>query len=243
MARAPLLSSDYTRQSLAGIGSLVLTVTVLFPSQVEAVRNAQARHGDDGWAGAYISSELPILYLVFWVAFSGIYCFYTHIVFNDLDSHTLHEVCGHQYRAPARWWHSIVGSTSAESWTISAASVASALTILIATTGQLRGSFYMIILGFCAVAGSWAIMAYSFALRYARIRASGQRMDVPVEDPPLFTDFLTHSILVSTMTGGYARLHTREAWTAQRSHTLLAFAFNTVIVAMSVTLLFGGFAA
>lgn len=242
MTRAPLLSSDYTRQSLAGVGSLVLTATVLLPSQVEAVRHAQAVHGDAGWVGAYVGAEFPLLYLVFWVAFSGIYCFYTHVVFTGLDSPELHEICGRQYRAPARWWHSIVGSTSAESWTISAASVASALTILIATTGQLRGSIFMIMLGFCAVAGSWAIMAYSFALRYARIRASGQRMDVPVENAPVFADFLTHSVLASTMTGGHARLHTREAWTAQRSHTLLAFAFNTVIVAMSVTLLFGRFA-
>ncbi len=241
MVRPSVLVGDNLRQTMAGLGSLLLTVALLLPSQLGAVRDAREAH-DDGWVAAYVGAELPVLYLVFWVAFSGIYCFYTHSAFSRLDSGALHEVCGRQYHAPARWWHSLIGSTSAESWTISAATVASVLTILIATTGQLRGSVLMIILGFCAVGGSWAIMVYSFALRYARIRASGQRMDVPVEDPPVFADFLTHAILVSAMNGGFAHLHTREAWTAQRSHTLLAFAFNTVIVAMSVTLLFGGFA-
>nr|WP_232483291.1 DUF1345 domain-containing protein [Brevibacterium yomogidense] len=180
--------------------------------------------------------------MVFWVLFSSLYCVVTHWAYVRLDSARLHAVCAAQHRAPVRWWHSALGSSSAESWTMSAATVAACLTILIATTGMLRDSVLMILLGFGTVAGSWAMMVYSFALRYARIRASGQRMDIPVEDAPVFGDFLAQSIFVSTMIGGYALLHTREAWTAQRSHTVLAFAFNTVIVAMSVTLLFGGIA-
>lgn len=238
----PLLTSDYARQYGAAIIALVATGGTLYPSLVETGQDLQRRMGDSGFLSAFFTEVAPLVFLVFWVLFSCVYCVATHWAYVRLDSARLHAVCAAQYRAPARWWHSVLGSTSAESWTMSAASVAACLTILIATTGMLRESVLMILLGFGTVAGSWAMMAYSFALRYARIRASGQQVDFPVEDSPVFGDFLSQSIFVSTLIGGHARLHTREAWTAQRSHSVLAFAFNTVIVAMSVTLLFGGIA-
>ena len=238
----PFLTGDYVRQYSSATVALLATIGILASYLLEAAQDLRERSSGSTFFSAYFTEVAPLVYLVFWLLFAVLYCVVTHWAYVRLDSARLHAVCAAQYRAPARWWHSALGSVSAESWTMSAASVAACLTILIATTGMLRDSVLMILLGFGTVAGSWAMMVYSFALRYARIRASGQRMDIPVEDAPVFADFLAQSIFVCTLIGGYASLHTREAWTAQRSHTVLAFAFNTVIVAMSVTLLFGGIA-
>ncbi|WP_254668911.1 DUF1345 domain-containing protein [Brevibacterium sp. CS2] len=57
----------------------------------------------------------------------------------------------------------------------------------------------------------------------------------------MFGDHLTMAFTMSTMASTLgARIRTRTGWRAAREHTALAFVFNTVIVAMTVSLLFGG---
>lgn len=58
---------------------------------------------------------------------------------------------------------------------------------------------------------------------------------------PRFADYLTLAVLLSTMAATVsARVRSRKAWTLVRINVVFAFAFNSVIVAMMVSLLFGG---
>lgn len=89
-------------------------------------------------------------------------------------------------------------------------------------------------------------MVYAFALQYLRLdagrRADGERhLVVDVEGDPQFGDYLTLAVLLSAMAATVSgHLRSRAAWTLARTHVLLAFAFNSVVVAMMVSLLFGG---
>lgn len=62
-----------------------------------------------------------------------------------------------------------------------------------------------------------------------------------LEGDPRFTDYLTLAILLSAMAATVsAQIRSREAWGVVRAHVVLAFTFNSVVVAMMVSLLFGG---
>ena len=91
------------------------------------------------------------------------------------------------------------------------------------------------LLGLLTVAGSWGLMVYAFAEKYLDLHLRGEHIDLP-DAAPEFGDFLSHSVAVSTMSG--VRSDSRVTRSAVRSHTLVAFGFNTVIVAMTVSLLF-----
>jgi uncharacterized membrane protein len=62
-----------------------------------------------------------------------------------------------------------------------------------------------------------------------------------LEGEPPFADYLTLAVLMSaTAATVSAQIRSREAWSLVRVHVLLAFTFNSVVVAMMVSLLFGG---
>lgn len=56
--------------------------------------------------------------------------------------------------------------------------------------------------------------------------------------------YLTLAVLLPTMAATVsAKIRSRKAWTLVRVNVIFAFAFNSVIVAMMVSLLFGGLLA
>ncbi|WP_424465343.1 DUF1345 domain-containing protein [Pseudoclavibacter helvolus] len=75
---------------------------------------------------------------------------------------------------------------------------------------------------------------------------SSQRAEIvfPFPDAPRFGDYLTLAALMSTMAATVsAEITSRRGWRIARSNVVLAFAFNSVIVAMMVSVLFGGLTA
>jgi uncharacterized membrane protein len=123
------------------------------------------------------------------------------------------------------------------------------VTVLIAQDPAFRRDWLYVGVGLLCVACSWALMAYAFALQYLRLdserRTDGTRHVVmELEGDPRFTDYLTLAVLLSAMAATVsAQIRSREAWSLVRAHVLLAFMFNSVVVAMMVSLLFGGLGA
>ncbi|MGO1172894.1 MAG: DUF1345 domain-containing protein [Actinomycetaceae bacterium] len=85
-----------------------------------------------------------------------------------------------------------------------------------------------------------ALMAYAYVTRYGHLDVEHGALGLDLPAAPRYRDYLTMSVLTSTMTGSGVRCRTSEAWSAMRTHSILAFAFNTVIVAMTISLLVGG---
>ncbi|MCR2791444.1 DUF1345 domain-containing protein [Microbacterium sp. zg.Y625] len=183
------------------------------------------------------------IYLFAWPSFGAIYLVWTHAAYSG-DGVAAR--ARRERELQRRWWWSLIGYGGASSWTLTAALGAVVVTVLVAQTPAYRGEVLYVTLGLLCVACSWALMVYSFALQYLRLQAGaddGEHIGFEVPGPPRFGDYLNLTILLSTMAATVsAAIRTREAWAVVRTNVLFAFTFNSVIVAMVVSLLLGGLA-
>jgi len=187
-------------------------------------------------------------YLAAWPAFVLMYLVWTHVVYTDRDAQSLSRMAYQEARSLQRPWVRIFGYGGASNWTLIGALVAVALTIVVAQNPVFRGDWIFVALGLLSVASSWALMVYSFALEYLRLASVHVDGEAPIEmlvdGDPTFADYLTLAVLLSTMAATVsANIRSHRAWTLVRVNVLFAFTFNTVIVAMTVSLLFGGLVA
>jgi uncharacterized membrane protein len=194
------------------------------------------------------STFLLVFYLFAWPAFTAIYLTWTHVFYARRGPRRLQATAAREVRSQRRWWMRIIGYGGASDWTLVGAIVAVGLTVVVAQTPTFREDAVFIGLGLLCVASSWALMVYSFALEYLRLVESvadgDKHIDITLDDDAAFTDYLTLAVLLSTMAATVsATILTRRAWTLVRLNVLFAFAFNSVIVAMMVSLLFGGLLA
>ncbi|MCR2812126.1 DUF1345 domain-containing protein [Microbacterium sp. zg.Y1090] len=184
------------------------------------------------------------VYLFMWPSFGAVYLVWTHLAYSRHDVATLRWRTQRELQAQRRWWWPLVGFGGASSWTLSAALAAVFITVVIAQTPEYRGSLLYVALGLLCVACSWALMVYAFALQYLRLQVGtidADHIRLEVGSPATFGDYLTLSILLSTMAATVsASVRTRQAWMLVRTNVLFAFTFNSVIVAMVVSLLLGG---
>ncbi|MGW9825682.1 putative membrane protein [Brevibacterium pityocampae] len=169
------------------------------------------------------------------------YIAWTHVVYARTPRPELVRIAAVQSRHRPSLMSKMFGYGGAGSWTVAGAIVAAVLTVSLARTEMFRSEPLFILLGMATVAASWFAMVYSYALRYLRQHSGGERIDFDQLEPPVFGDYLTMAFMMSTMASTLgARIRTRTGWRAAREHTVLAFVFNIVIVAMTVSLLFGG---
>lgn len=198
----------------------------------------------DGIVEPETPTVLIAFYLAAWPALVAIYLVWTHVVYVHRGPRALTVVARQEARSLKRVWVRILGYGGASNWALVGALVAVALTIVVAQNPAFRGDWVFIVLGLLTVASSWAPMVYSFALEYLRLASveeNGVSIEVKVDGDPQFTDYLTLAILLSTMAATVsATIRSRRAWSLVRANVLFAFTFNTVIVAMMVSLLFGG---
>ncbi|HRP99977.1 MAG TPA: DUF1345 domain-containing protein [Terrimesophilobacter sp.] len=196
-----------------------------------------------------VQSTLDFLisgYLFMWPLFGLIYLGWTHLAYTKAGPENLTRLARQETAAKSRWFSKLFGYGGASSWTLMAALVAIFLTVVIAQDPAHRADLLYVTLGLLSVASSWALMVYSFAAQYLRLQADArsdepQHLELRVQGRAWFGDYLTLAILVSTMAATVsASIYSREAWTMVRTNVLFAFTFNSVIVAMVVSLLVGG---
>lgn len=189
-----------------------------------------------GVIGDDVMTLLILYYLVTWVVFRPLYLVWTHRQWSRTDLGEL-EPMAREGRRP--WWGTASGVGHPEWWSIQAGVISALIVIAASRLNLFPDQLWLPLLGLLTVAGSWALMVYAFAEKYLDLHLRGEEIDLPdqhADGVPEFGDFLSHSVTVSTMSGVHTR--SRSARSAVRSHTLVAFGFNTVIVAMTVSLLF-----
>lgn len=238
--KVPRRFSDTLRANVAAVvgaaAATALTISGLFDGSLSAAVG-------DGGLQKYFQLIFIPYYMIFWVAFVLVYVTFTHLVFIRPRREELVRIAAAQSRRRPTLWSRLLGYGGAGSWTVAGALVAALLTLGVAQTAAFRADPLFILLGMATVAASWFVMVYSYALHYLRLHTGGERIDFDLLEPPVFGDYLTMAFMMSTMASTLgARIRTRAGWRAAREHTVLAFAFNAVIVAMTVSLLFGGLA-
>lgn len=195
--------------------------------------------------------NVAVTYIIYWPLFTVVYLVWTHRAYSTRDRELLAAAARHETVRRRSWRAFLTGTAGPTDWTISAALIAVVVTVAIAVAPELRGSPLFIVLGLATVAGSWAVMVYSFALDYMRIsllqedgaggRPARPHLTFDFDGTPRFDDYLTFALMVSTMAvTAPARMTSRQAWRIVGRNVVMAFVFNTVIVAMMVSLLFGG---
>jgi uncharacterized membrane protein len=90
------------------------------------------------------------------------------------------------------------------------------------------------------VAASWVDVVIMFAVHYARVDAQTGGLRFPDDEEPDFQDYLYVALAVQTTFGSTdVTAVNRRMRKAIAAHGLLAFIFNTVIIAVIVSLLLG----
>ena len=190
---------------------------------------------------------VTLLYLVYWPVYTAIYVFWSARTYSRLDAEPLRRSAILDERDRRNVFVRTIGATGIIDTAMSAAVVAVFVTIVIAQQPVMRSEPLYVALTFLTVAASWTQMMFSFALSYMRLAArtsEAEHFRFSLPGPARFPDYLTLASLVSSMAATTpAEMLSPAAWRLVRVNVLVAFGFNSVIVAMMVSLLFGGFLA
>ena len=234
-----IMLSDDMRANIAGVPALIVSGILVLGFDFDPLGS-----------GATVAAPLALpfevfnLFLVFWPLFALTYLLWTHAGLRDLDET---ELIVHSRWAMAnrrRWWSKWFGMGGAVSWATMAAFFAFILNIFLVTSDSNGNIGISAALGIANVMASWAVVVYSFALEFMRLDLSGggsaeeRQIDFDMESPREFGDYLTFSALSSTMTAALpGRAVSRKAWRLVRTNVIVAFAFNSVVVATLVSMI------
>ncbi|WP_157008119.1 DUF1345 domain-containing protein [Agromyces laixinhei] len=192
------------------------------------------------------------VYAISWPVYTALYVGWGYRVYSRLDHASLRRVTVAENRHEHRSLPRFLGLTGTTNTTISAAVVAVAVTVAIAQQPAFRGEPLYIVLALLTVASSWILMVFSFAQSYLRLGAGagagdsdgdgdGAHFRFHLPDRAHFSDYITFAVLISTMAATTsADPASRTAWRIVRGNVVIAFVFNSVIIAMMVSFLFGG---
>jgi hypothetical protein len=130
------------------------------------------------------------------------------------------------------------GPTVAVQWSLIA--VAAVLTFTV-WPGLLREQV-TVVFSILVVAASWVVTIVAYGLHYARFDARSEGLQFPdTGNGRFFIDYLYLSVQVqTTFSTSDVSLVSPQARSLVTGHTLVSFAFNTVIIAMLITVLFLG---
>lgn len=190
--------------------------------------------------GRLLSTELLVLfYLLFWNFFVIIYVTWTIRCYKPLNGSALIGQVRREVRVQKRWWARALGFTGATNFAVTAAAFAIFLTVVLAQTEVVRQSPLYLALGIVAVAAAWAFMVLAFASAYMHLNvpdADKRHIRFHSEPPEDFDDYLTLAVLASTMAAGFsAEIRTKAAWKQVRTNVVVAFGFNSLVLAMIVS--------
>ncbi|NLE96574.1 MAG: DUF1345 domain-containing protein [Propionibacterium sp.] len=226
------LTDDLVRIYVSTFASLA-AVTLGFLPAALGLRDTVAP--GQSYVQVLVDELLVPYYLLLWVVGALLYIVLTHVAFTRLPADVVQGIASGQHEKFS-WWQKAMGASGAASLSVQAAVMSTLLTLLVSQTDQYRGSIWIITLGLASVAGSWAMMVYSYALHYYRLWASGEAVELD-DAQPRFDDFLTLSILTATLHGADTKWRSGRARRSLRTQVVLAFVFNTVVIAMTVSLI------
>jgi uncharacterized membrane protein len=127
------------------------------------------------------------------------------------------------------------GPTIAVQWSIIAIASVVALTL----SPELLDNPWVIGLAALVVASSWLVTVVAYAVHYARVTATAGGLEFPGKDGTVFWDCVYLALQVQTTFGASdVTLSTTLARRIVTGQTLVAFAFNTVIIALLISVIF-----
>lgn len=178
-------------------------------------------------------------YMIFWVIFVLLYAIFTLWALRRRERTEFERVIrGSRPKKRTTVLRWLTDGGGAVSWTVSVSVLSVMFIVILWTNEGFRGSVVLTLAGGAVVATSWFMMVISYAVQYAREDVDRQGLEFAGSEPPVFDDYLYLAITVSaSLAVSDTTVTTTQMRRLVRSHTLVGFAFNTVIVALLVSLL------
>lgn len=168
----------------------------------------------------------------------SVYLVWTHLLYTKSDPARLARIAETQYRHGPSSIARVLGLSSSENWSVSVAGAALAGSAAAAVMGTQEGGILLTFLALAMAITAWTTVVYAFALRYFRLHSAGERFVFEITEEPHFVDFLTTALMISSAGAlSAATPTTRASLSAVRAHTVIAFAFNALVIAMTVSLI------
>ncbi|WP_154793865.1 DUF1345 domain-containing protein [Occultella kanbiaonis] len=234
-AAIPRLTSDIRRSMVCLIPGLVIVVVLGPVIFAEPVGDSPVSAVGAGMLG--------------WSCFAAIYCALTLWAFRGLRGErfrrSLVEAESTEPRAVRRILRvpgarTMLTGGDGPSWAAQVALVALAAALLLSVNSQVRSDPALLLVGVATVVTSWFTVLVSYALHYARAQTRDAGLRFPGEEPDGLADYLYFATSVSTtFATSDVTVETARMRRLVTGHGLLAFAFNTVIVAIVVAILVG----
>ncbi|MFT3943006.1 MAG: DUF1345 domain-containing protein [Ancrocorticia sp.] len=202
-----------------------------------------------GWASQLVEQDrwgfLMVCYALGWMMLALFHSLLTWLAFRGLEDKEFDEaiVADPSWQrwvagdAKSRMKSRIMG-TSTGSWTISISILALWVVLMLVLRPSLRQFPAALLIGTAMIVASWVSVAVLYGVRYARLDKSALRF--PGDQPNKLSDYLYLSFAAqASFSPSDVEILTSEARRVVTGHTLLAFAFNSVILATVVSLLLG----
>lgn len=187
-------------------------------------------------------------WLIMWVFFTSIYSTWTDRMLRGRSPEQLRDYAARERAAARKPWVQQLGFKGATQLAVTAVFASLFLVIMSTQLPQTVGNVSLLVLNVLATALSWHYMVVVYATDYLELdlgEDGARHFDFPhVErfgDDPTFDDYLTLAIHTSVMGSmSPAEPLTRKAWRHVRSNAIVAFVFNTLVIAVVVSLLTSG---
>ena len=224
----PFLASDIRRILVACIIGLVLAAVgaTLFDLLATSFRSE-------------IADSIIVAAFVFSTASSIAYVILTFAQLQNADAKTLARwlsataVTGRRSRFAAEI--AGTGPTIAVQWSV----VAIVSVVTLTLFPELLQNGYVIGLAGSVVASGWLVTVISYAVHYARLTATAGGLDFPGKSGTVFWDCVYLAFQVQTTFGASdVTVSTTLARRIVTGQTIVAFAFNTVIIALLISVIF-----
>lgn len=223
--------NDIVRNYVAFGASALVTLAIV---GIAVATGRLTLQGSDEVAG--LTTQVVAIYLVFWIISCTAQVALTHLVCTRLPEEALRDEARRVRQGLRPWerWLGAMGPVWASSLT---SMVAVALALLLARLQRVTDSTSLMLLGTGSVVAAWAIVVQSFAVEYHRMWLVGDPMRFEHDDRPEFDDFVTTSIHIATLLSCDVRFGARRARRIVRTQGMLALLFNTVVLAMVVSII------
>jgi uncharacterized membrane protein len=200
-----------------------------------------------GYGAAATFYDLPVSGATYWTAALLIVYIVFFVVYQVMTQLVMRRASGAQLAEWARQtaprtrqqrWVQLLTFSGARSWAVSAALLALISVLAIGLFADLRGNVVILVSSLLAVAAGWTMIAYAFAVAYLRQDVAHGGLQFPTEAAPVWSDYLYLAVQVSTtFSGSDVTVSNTEMRRLVTTQAVLAFVFNTVIVALLVSAL------
>lgn len=233
------MRSEVFRNAVSAVAAWAVGTASLLAGYASGILDYQ---DFDFWGTALVG------WLLMWVLFVGIYSTWTDRMLRGRSQEHLREYAARERATARKPWAQQLGFKGATQLAVTAGFASLFLVIMSTQLPQTINHLALLVLNVLATALSWHYMVVVFATDYLELDLGedGARHFefAHVErrgEEPIYDDYFTLAAFTSVMGAlAPAQALTRKGWKRLRANAMVAFAFNTMVIAVVVAIVTAG---